>query len=239
MLSKMSVGMILVMCSMAMLVSAAEEDNKKIRKKEIATSTKCWKRITPLEHGDADGNDPICRDYEKVLNITCEPPEKLRCNWTLPFGEKRFKKVMWQPLDWRQYPELIRDFNDSRLRDDLREQSWKENGPIIMKEYKDGTRSIWVTAVDINHNINMEYVVRNRIAGCTSGGTIFGKMVPETHRLDYKDTGLFYHFHIEQRGGEIITYYGKPFFFVYGSVPKCVSIFGYYRKEQCRFIYKK
>lgn len=231
--------MVLVTCLMTMSISAAEEGNKKTRNKEVATLAKCWERIAPLEHGDADGNDPICRDYEKVLNTTCEPPEKLRCNWTLPLGEKRFKKVAWQPLDWRQYPELIRDFNDSRVRNDLREQSWKDNGPIIMKEYENGARSIWVAAVDIDHNGNMEHVVRNRMASCTSGGTIFGAMKPETGRLDRKNASLFYHFHVEQRGSEIITFYGQPFLFVYGSVPSCVSIFRYYRTEQCRFLYKK
>ena len=93
--------------------------------------TKCWKRQEPGtdRFSTITGDECVCRAFEQVLNTTCEPPKKLECNWTLPPGEKRFKKLGWVQVDPKEYWGLIKDLNVSCIRDDLREELWKTAEP--------------------------------------------------------------------------------------------------------------
>jgi hypothetical protein len=220
------------------MAGAVEKQDKKVSNKSAVSSGGYWKMTTP---SDAPGKDPICRDFEKVLNTTKEPPENLKCNWTLPPGEKRFKKVEWQPLDWRKYQDLIHDGFVSPLNKEAGELSWKKNGPSIIKEYEEGKRSLWVTQVDIDKDGKIDHIVREEIADCPDTGRILGPMIPETGRLDFKNESLYYHFSLSADASEIIFYYGQPFIFTYRDVPNpgMVRIYRYYRYEQCRYFYQK
>jgi len=158
------------------LAGAGEKPDENVSNKPPVLSGALWKRTTPSE---TPGNDPICKDFEQLLNTTKEPPEKLKCNWTFPSVEKRFRKAEWKQLDWRQYQDLIHDSFVSPLNREAGERSWKDYGPSVIKEYEDGKRGLWVTQVDIDKDGRIDHIVREEITGCPATGRILGPMIPE------------------------------------------------------------
>lgn len=200
--------------------------------------TKCWQRRQPpkdrfsLVTGDAC----VCRAFEQVLKTTCEPPKKLKTDWTLPSQEKRFQKLIWQPLDWREYWGLIEDMQKSGVRDDLREGLWKRDEATVRKKFEDGRERLSVTTVDINDDDGYsELVVRWDTV--PPPGTIFGIMNPQTKRLDWRYEAQLTRINGANDSAEIMLYGGKAYKF--GLRSDILSIWGEYQQSICEFSYLK
>ncbi len=164
---------------------------------------------------DDEDETSVCAAYEEVLNATCEPPEKLQCNWTLPEGEKRFKKLEWKPLEPKEYWGLIQDIALSGLNEKFRVGQWEKfKEPEYKKELEQGTLRLAVTTVDINQDGKEEQVVHlNRTPDCATRG-VFGVMDPETKRMDWQRNKVFFHVNaLSYYGAEIMLYEGKAFVF--------------------------
>jgi hypothetical protein len=237
--NKFILGVMLLGLSLVVQPAFAEEKQGAKSKKTTAQSEKCWKRVKPFE---GTGNAPVCVAFEKLLNTTCEPPEKLKCNWSLPVGEKRFKKLKWLPLDWKEYLELIGDINKSGVREDMREGLWKKEEPRILKLFEEGKRSIAITTVDIDHDGNKEQIVRYDLIPCNeTPGVMFGVMLPETKRLDWRFEHLLNTANASE-GAEIMLFDGRAFMFGWDYAWKQVDIwegFPYGRLNVCTFKYIK
>lgn len=173
-------------------------------------SSPCWKRTKAFED---TGDSALCKEFEKVLNTTCESPDQLRCNWTIPSEYKKFKKPEWQPIEWRNYWGLIKDINASGVREDLREDMWKRDETRIRKLWEEGKRSLSMTKVDIDHDGQAELVVRYDLTPChETPGTMFGVMIEETKRIDWRFRNLFLAPN-SCEGSEILLYDGMAFMF--------------------------
>jgi len=208
---KLILGTILMIMSLVVSQSmAADQESTKANALEQGKIAKCWKREKPFED---TGNAQLCKAYEHVLNKTCEPPEKLRCNWTLPPGEMRFKKLKWQPLDWRKYWDLIGDINKSGVREDLREELWKREESRIRRLYEEGRRRIAMTTADLDHNGQKEAVVRYDLVPCDEdAGTMFAVISSDTRRLDWRFSQMLLSVNSSE-GAEIMLYEGRAFLF--------------------------
>jgi hypothetical protein len=210
--------MIVVFCITAGPLGAAEKQVGKANKK-VTKAQKCWKMQEPYDY---IGDLPVCLAFEEVLNKTCETPDQVACNWTLPPGEKRFKKLDWQPLDWKEYWELIGDINKSGVREDLREHLWKKEAAENRKLFEDGQRSLAVTMVDIDQNGRPERVVRYDLIPCP--GSMFGIVIPETKRLDWRFRQLFFNVNADY-GAEIMLFDGQAFMFGMDDFRKVVMVY--------------
>ncbi|HTY24579.1 MAG TPA: hypothetical protein VMC85_15700 [Desulfomonilaceae bacterium] len=220
-LSLLSCGVLFLMFSFLVQPCVAVEDN------DISTDTantensaedetKCWKKMPPLdERHILPEYGTVCEAYEELLNTVCEPPEKLGSNWTVPPGDKRFRKLRWVELDPRDYWGLIRDLSVCGLREDLREGKWKTEETQEKKAIDEGKRRLSVTTVDIDQDGHEEQVVRYEFLPCKDNpSSIFGVMDPQTKRMDwkrYKALGGVNSF--AYYGNEILLYEGKAFTF--------------------------
>lgn len=240
--------MFLMLGLSAMPVAAAEKsvakaDGKKTTQKKAAKPTKCWQRL--VQYAEAEGGEstrihidqwrlpdevvsnevevfdeaPVCVVFEEVLNTTCELPEKLQCKWTLPEGEKRFKKLEWKPLDPKEYRGLTEDYifgeADSKNPDpEYRKMRWNSINPDFKKAFDEDTLNIKAAIVDINQNEQdgEEQVVRYSLPSKCAG--TFSIMNPETKRVDWKRNEIFFHVNaLSYYGSEILLYNGKAFMF--------------------------
>lgn len=258
-LSLLSCGVLFLMLSFLVQPSIAVEDND-IRTDSANTEdsaedgTKCWKRMPPLdERHMLPEYDTVCKAYEELLNVVCEPPERLGRNWTVPPGDKRFRKLKWVGLDPRHYWGLTKDLSVCGIREDLRENLWKTKEAQVTKALEEGNLRLSVTTVDIDHNGREEQVVRYEPPPRKGAvGTIFGVMDPETKRMDWKrykaisGVNSFAYY-----GNEILLYEGKAYMFKikkisYSPTPeKGVMIYMGFRESAfgnmniCRFKYLK
>jgi hypothetical protein len=210
--TKLITGTVLLILSIVVSQSmAADQGSAKANASAPGKIAKCWKRDKPFE---GTGNAPVCRAYEQVLNTTCEQPDKLRCNWTLPPGEKRFKKLKWKTLDWREYWELIGDMRKSGVREDLRTDLWKREEAKIRKRFEEGTLKISTAMADLDHNGRNELIIKNDLLPCyeDDGGTMFAVMDPETKRLDWRFRQMLLGPNASH-GAEIMLYDGRAFLF--------------------------
>ena len=171
---------------------------------------KCWKRTKPPWPG-GEGNYPLCRAFEEVLNTTCEPPKKLICNWTLPPGEKRFRKLRWEPLDpkenWELVIALVTDVK-------YREYQWEHRKQEIQEKLRDGLLWLEMGRADVDRDGVVENIVRLRRGVCGQVGwkVLHGVILPDTRRLEEKESGVFKHVNASH-GGEIILFDGTAFMF--------------------------
>jgi len=183
------------------------EKNKKI------SSAKCWKRVwITSESYKGKSTLPVCKAFEEVLNTTCEPPEKLQCNWTLPTDEKRFKKLEWQTLEFKEYKNLVEEMTlgkDHKWR-------WYEKDAAVKKAFDDGTINIKMTTVDIDNNGKAEHVLhKSWLHDCPNCGQ-FAVINKETKQIDWRYDHLFLHANAHE-GADIILYEGKAYMFGYTS----------------------
>lgn len=204
--------------------------------------TKCWKRCRPINNrfSTITGDEPVCRAFEQVLNTTCEPPKKLECDWALPPGEKRFEKLGWVQVDPKEYWGLIKDLNVSCIRDDLREELWKTAEPQERKAIDRGERRLSVTTVDIDQDGHGRQLVRYDLLPCRdTPGSIFGVMVPETKRLDWRYEAKLSKVNGGNEGAEIMLYQGKVYKFGWRSGWNFLFIWNEKNNNICRFEYLK
>lgn len=208
---KLMVIPLLALCLTVQPAISAENGDAKAGGKKTAKPAKCWKRMPPLEKALMSPEyGTVCKAFEEVLNTTCEPPEKLRCNWTLPVGEKRFKKLKWKPLDPKEYRELSKDI---LLGKDHSKERWNTTDPEVKRNFEDNKVDIGVVTVDIDHYGRMEHVVseRWRPNDCMAART-FGVMIPETKRLDWRYEHLILNINATD-GSEIMLYKNKAYMF--------------------------
>jgi hypothetical protein len=220
-LALLSCGVLFFMLSFLVQPSIAVEDN------DIGTDsantedspedgTKCWNRLPPVdERYILPEYSTVCEAYEELLNTVCEPPEKLGCNWTVPPGDKRFRKLEWVELEPRDYWGLIKDLSVCGVKEALREELWKKKETQVIKALDEGKRRLWVATVDIDQDGHEEQVVRFEFLPCKDDpGSIFGVMDPQTKRMDwkrYQALGGVNNF--AYYGNEILLYEGKAYMF--------------------------
>jgi len=193
---------------------------------------------------DGDGNDPICRDYEEVLNIVGEAPDKLKCNWTLPPDEKRFQKLVWKPIDWKDHWDFIKDKYHRGLRKDLREKEWVKDESEIRASLEKGLSRLYIAETDLNYMGTKRhvYIVREERDNCVGYGNA-AVMNPETKRLDNTFEAAFIRTYYNSYGNQIILYHGLPFIFTRDNIH--LNIYSTslgewpYSKNICRFQYIK
>lgn len=213
MLKKLIIGIMLLMLSFAMPATAAEKGSAKAGGKTTAKSTKCWKRLPPLEKAlMSEEYNTVCKAFEEVLNKTCEPSEKLRCNWTLPKDEKRFKKLEWKPLDPKEHWELIGDIVISGWGEKYRDGKWEQLEPEYKKYLEDSRIKLSITSVDIDQDGRIEEVVCYGHSSECAAQNSFGIMNPETKRLDWRYEWVVGRIN-GTHGAEIILYDGKAYMF--------------------------
>jgi hypothetical protein len=197
------------------LAGAGEKQDAKANNKHSVSSGKCWKRTwLPSEALMGRSTMPVCKAFEKVLNTTCEFPEKLECNWTLPMGEKEFKKLTWRSLDPKEYWGLIQDIALSGWAEQYRAGQWEKIEPEYKKELDAGLLQLKVATVDIDHDGQVEEVVllRNGLCGKAGWHDGLGIINPETKRIDWK----FWHLLLgpnASEGGNIMLHDGKAYMF--------------------------
>jgi uncharacterized protein YecT (DUF1311 family) len=201
----------------------------------------CWKRkeLVSRQFYPVTGNASVCRAFEEVLNTTCEAPDKLKCSWTLPSDEKRFQKLNWQPLDWQEYWEMIRDWRLKNIREGMNEDIREEEVMRIRKLFKDGKSSLAMAIVDINNDGVAEQVVRWDLLPCQeTPGSMFGVLISGTKRLDWRYESAFLKPNASD-GAEIMLYEGKIYKF--GWVPGFKSLFIWDERNSrvCEFKYLK
>lgn len=242
-------GMLIVLFLLGTLPAiAGEEQPSSARKTSKAAANKCWERTWKTSEALVGRSTmPVCLAFEKVLNATCESPAELSCNWSLPPGESKFKKLNWQSLDWRAHWDLIGDINKAGVREDLRESMWKREEAEKRALFEKGRRSIAVTHVDIDQDGNDEMVVRNDLIPCKEKpGSMFAVIKPEDERVDWRYDNLFIGINANA-GAEIFIYDGKAYMFkwnrtweilfVYkGFSMKDLSSYGYVNICQFRYL---
>lgn len=189
-------------------VESAEKDKLKVRINQPVK--KCWQRQKAFED---TGNSSLCRDFEKVLNTTCESPEKLQCNWTLPPGEKKFKKLEWKAINPRERWNLIKDMVISGWNDEYRAGQWERLEPQYKQALEEGLLKLKETQVDIDHDGKKDQVVVLQKGQCGKSGSqrIFGVIDQNTGNLnnEYREIVLG----LGGCGGDIITYDNYAFMF--------------------------
>jgi hypothetical protein len=207
MLHKLIIGIIFLVLSL--LVQPASAVEKQGTKTDEKASAKCWQRQKAYT---VSGNAPVCVAFEKLLNTTCESPEKLKCNWTLPDGEKRFKKLRWKTIDWREYWSLIGDISVSLIfPTGEREGRWELMKDRERKAFDEGKSSLSITIVDIDNDGNKEQVVRMDFVPCNeNAASVFGVMNPDKRIDSFR--GLFFSVNTDL-SPEIMYYNGKAFMF--------------------------
>ncbi len=197
----------------------------------------CWKRkeLVRRQFVPTTGNASVCMAFEEVLNTTCEAPDKLQCDWTLPPGEKRFKKLNWQPLEFNEYKGVVEEI----ILGKNHRWSWNQKDPEVKKAFDEGRINIKMAAVDINNGGKVEYVVHvNWRTDCPARGT-FAIINPKTKEVDWRYYGPLLNPNSSE-GAEIMLYEGKSYKF--GWVPGFKTLFIWDQKgsgDLCEFKYLK
>lgn len=195
---------------------------------------KCWKRQQIMDADSASigitGNDDVCRAFERVLNTTCESPEKLKCNWTLPQGEKHFQKLNWQTLAFNEYKGIVEELilgKDQKWR-------WNQKNPEVKKAFDEGKINIKVAAVDINNDGKIKHIVReNWKADCMARGT-YGIIDTETKKLDWQYERTLSCVNALVEGAEIMLFDGRAYMFGWDGGYKIVQICEASSYKSCR-----
>jgi hypothetical protein len=212
---------------------SAENHSTKAVKKTAKKVRKCWRRVN-LSDDVGGGDAPICIEFENVLNTTCTSPEKLKFNWTLPFSETRFKKVIWHPLDWREYWWLITDYFYGGKNPEIRKMG--ELG--LRRNYETGKMTIAVTTVDIDNNGAPEEVVR---IGFWGGGGRLLIINPKSKKNDNEYRNMIADPN-RSDSSEIMLYDGQSYMFAWDDAWKLLVVWQGISKVQsmklCQFKYE-
>lgn len=219
MLNKFILGIMLLMLSVMVQPAIAEEkSDAKAIEKASATSEKCWQRVEAYKNDGGfyvRGDLPVCMAFEEVLNTTCEPPGTLECNWTLPKGEKRFQKLKWETVDWKEYWDIIGYLSVSLIfPTGKREARWKLMQDSVRNDFEKGTSNLSITTVDIDHDGMREMVARINSFSIPCNkkiGSLYG-VVDINNREVMPYRGLFFDLNINI-SPEIMYYDGKAFMF--------------------------
>jgi hypothetical protein len=252
MLHKLIVGVMLLMLSLLVQpATGAEKGDAKAGEKVSATSNKCWQRMEAYKDDGGSyvrGDLPVCKAFEEVLNTTCEPPEKLECNWTLPEGEKMFQKLKWKTVNWREYWDIIGYLSVSLIfPTGEREERWKLMKERVREDFEKDISNLSITTVDINNDGIEETVARIDFFSIPCNkkiGSIYGVVdIVNKEVMPYR--GLFFDVNIN-RSPEIIYYDGKAFMFSLYRFARNVMIYEgsplgerYGSQNICQFRYIK
>lgn len=219
---------------------AGEQHNARGADKTVTTarSKKCWKRQRPLEQPFEvrTGNAPICRAFEKILNTTCESPQKLRCKWTLPPGETRFQKVEWQPLDWTEHWAMIRDWRLKTLPAEWSEDMREKEIARVRSLFEDGRSRLSMAYLDIFSDGRVKQVACWNLLPCRKMGSMFGVVSLETGRIDFNYEARFLNLTYSE-GLEIMLYEGKVYLFGIQAGVHDLFVWDTQRANVCRFKY--
>jgi uncharacterized protein len=153
---------------------------------------KCWKRQPIMDPDSAamrgtTGNADICRVFEQLLETICEPPEKFKCTYNLLSDETRFKKLIWEDINPKEYPGVVDDltFGEEHNKEKLRAKD-----PNFVQAYTEGKIKLVRSVVDIDNDGRLETIVKmNWRQNCPASGK-FGLLNPITKRLDRKYNSL-------------------------------------------------
>ena len=174
----------------------------------------CWKRkeLVSKQFWPVTGNASVCRAFEQVINTTCEAPDKLQCNWTLPSEEKRFQKLNWQPLEFKEYKGVVEEM----ILGKGPKWGWHQIDPEVKKAFDEGRINIKMAAVDIKNGGKVRYIIHeNWRTDCPARGT-YGIIDPKTKILDWQfESDLLKPNSSE--GAEIMLYEGKTYKFGWQS----------------------
>ena len=216
--------MVLAFCSVAISLMAADKHTQ-TEKKSTKISGKCWRKVWISSEALMGKNTmPVCKTFEEVLKTTCEPPEKLKCNWTLPAGEKRFQKLQWQPLDPKEHWELIRDICLSGVLEKYRAGRWKHYEPEYKKDLAEGRLKLFTATADVDHDGKVENIVKlNRTPDCPNRVT-YAVITPQAKQMDWKYRQLILYINWYS-GSEIMIYDGRAYMFRWDEVPGRIMIY--------------
>lgn len=196
----------------------------------------CWKRkeLVDRQFWPVTGNTSVCRAFEQVLNTTCEAPNSLQCNWTLPPDEKRFQKLNWQPLEFKEYKEVVEEMilgKDHKWR-------WNQIDSEAKKAFDEGRINIKMAAVDIDNNGKVRYIVHESWrTNCPGRGT-FGIIDPKIKKLDWQFEGALLGINSSE-GAEIMLSEGKTYKFGWQSGWDTLFIWDERHGSVCKFKYLK
>lgn len=181
----------------------------------------CWKRqeLVDRQFWPITGNASVCRAFEQVLNTTCEAPDKLQCNWTLPLGEKGFQKLSWQPLEFNEYKGVVEEM----ILGKDHKWSWHQKDPEAKKAFDEGRYNVKMAIVDINNSGKTRVIIHiSRRKDCPARGT-FGIVNLETKQIDWKYEAAALLDLNASEGAEIMLYGSKTYRF--GWVPGFKRLF--------------
>ena len=217
---KLILAMIMAVSFAVAQTVVADDKPMQTEKKSIETSGKCWKKVWISSEALMGKNTmPVCKAFEDVLKTTCEPPEKLKCNWSLPADEKRFKKLQWQPLDPKEHWGLIRDICLSGWLEKYRAGKWEYYEPEYKKDLIEGRLKLYIATADMDHDGKEEHIVSlRRTPNCPSRAT-YAVITPETKQIDWKYRQLLV------GGYEIMLYEGRAYMFEWEDVPGRIMIY--------------
>lgn len=239
---------ILLVSFIVVSLGIADDQHVGIEKKVSKTSGKCWKR-TWLSSEALWGKStmPVCKAFEEVLNKTCEPPEKLKCNWTIPVAEEKFKKLIWKEIDPKVHWDLIRDIVLSGWNEKYRAGKWEHYEPEYKKNLAEGRLKLFTTSAIMVHDGKEEQVVcLRRTPDCPSRGT-YAVMIPATRQIDWRYRDLLGNIN-SYDGSEIMLYDGSVYLFQWEEVPGRINIyrtFSLFENTEfgstniCQFVYLK
>jgi hypothetical protein len=211
-------------------MAGANDEQKAVTTNENApaASVKCWKRTwVSSEALMGRSTMPVCKAFEKVLNATCEPPEKLQCNWTLPFGENKFKKLGWQPLDPQEHWSLIKDIVLSGWNEKYRAGKWEFYEPEYKKDLAEGRLKLSISKADIDHDGKEEQIVLFSKRSCPEieWKDIYGVIQSdEKECLDRRFRNLLGDVNATM-GAEIMLYEDKAYLFGWEEVPGRIVVY--------------
>ena len=240
----------------ALPVFAVEKQNVKTNKKIVEKSQKCWKHVSWVDRTTSVGDGkrepvyersglPVCVAFEKVLNATCESPDKLKCSWTLPPDEKQFKKLEWRQVNFAKYKNAVEEM----ILGKGPKWGWHQIDPAVKKAFDEGTMDVKMADADLDNDGKIEHVIRaNWLPECPSYGD-YAVVNLETKAIDWRYESLVGEFTAVKDGTEIMHYNGKTYMFGLDSTWKKVMVYEGYSllpamegkgaTNICRFEYLK
>jgi uncharacterized protein YecT (DUF1311 family) len=196
----------------------------------------CWKRkeLVRRQFVPTTGNASVCRAFEEVLNTTCELPDKLQCNWTLPPNEKRFQKLNWQPLEFNEYKGVVEEI----ILGKDHKWSWNQKDPEAKKAFDEGRYDVKMAIVDIENSGKTRVIIHiSRRKDCPARGT-FAIINLKTKEVDWRYEGVLLKPNSSE-GAEIMLYQGKTYKFGWAPGFKSLFIWDQGSGNLCEFQYLK
>ncbi|MBU1052604.1 MAG: DUF1311 domain-containing protein [Proteobacteria bacterium] len=196
----------------------------------------CWMRQQPFvgkPFWSITGTAPVCRAFEQILNTTCETPDEIHCSLTLPADEKRFQKLNWQHLEFKEYKDVIEEI----ILDKGRKWNWNQKNPEVKKAFDEGRFDISITAADIFGG-KTKKVVRISWKEDCPGICMYGVIDTETKRIDWQYESALLHLNAS-KGSDIMLYEGKVYKFGWQPGFDLLFIWDERISSICQFEYLK